>query len=427
MDKVNRSSIWVSYIICTVFLAYQYMLRVLPNNLMPVLTEKFHVGASAYGQFSGVYYIGYTLMHIPVGIILDRFGPKWILPLCMILTGLGILPPLYAEHWPEIYGSHWIYSVIGRFMMGMGSSAAVLGMFKIIKIGFGDEKFTTMLGLSVTIGLLGACYGGQPVSYLFQIFSWESVLLVLALFGFVLAIITFLTTPAQKSVDTDAMTVLKDVIGVMTNVKILGLCLLGGLMVGPLEGFADVWGKVFLLKVYAFTDNESAFLPSLIFMGMCVGATLLSYIANVTRAYYEIIFFAALLMGLAFILLLTGQMNFYVLVFLFFGIGVLCAYQILLIYKATTYASGHMISLTSACANMIIMIFGYFFHTVIGKLMESFWDGEVVDGTPVYQADDFIASLSVIPLCLLIAACFLFYIMLRHRKKARYELKMAEA
>ncbi|MBP9694444.1 MAG: hypothetical protein KBE16_07040, partial [Alphaproteobacteria bacterium] len=133
------------------------------------------------------------------------------------------------------------------------------------------------------------------------------------------------------------------------------------------------------------------------------------------------------LMGLAFILLLTGQMTFSVLVVLFFGIGVLCAYQILLIYKATTYASGHMISLTSACANMIIMIFGYFFHTVIGKLMEYFWDGEVVAGTPVYQPDDFIASLSVIPLCLMIAACFLFYIMLRHRKKARYELKMAEA
>ena len=51
--------------------------------------EQFGVGAATFGQFSGVYYIGYSLMHLPVGIMLDRYGPRKIMTACILLTVAG--------------------------------------------------------------------------------------------------------------------------------------------------------------------------------------------------------------------------------------------------------------------------------------------------------------------------------------------------
>src|SRR5260221_13826108 len=78
-----------------------------------------------------------------------------------------------------------------------------------------------------------------------------------------------------------------------------------------------------------------------------------------------------------------------------------CAYQILAIYKASTYVSENTAGLTTAIANMVIMSFGYFFHSVIGVLITSY----SFLGDPV----SFSYGISIIPISLLIgAAGFLF-------------------
>jgi len=252
-------SIWLMWSLASFFYAYQYILRVLPNIMMTDILEKFQIDASLFGQYSGLYYIGYAGMHIPVGILLDKYGPKWVLPLCMILTVIGLLPLLYADH--------WIYPGIGRLLIGMGSSAAILGVFKIIRMSFPEDKFTFILGCSVTIGLLGAIYGGQPVNYLMHTFGSEKVLQIIILMGVVLSIATFFAIPAQATVHSQQGW-FASVKEVLTNYKILMICLFAGFMVGPLEGFADVWGKEYLKSVYKLDENVASSLPSLTFLGM---------------------------------------------------------------------------------------------------------------------------------------------------------------
>src|SRR5579872_726953 len=125
-QKRSNITIWLMWSLVSFFYAYQYILRVLPNIMMADILEKFHIDAAVFGQYAGLYYIGYAGMHIPIGLWLDKYGPKWILPLCMGLTVIGLLPLLFAEH--------WIYPSIGRLLIGMGSSAAILGVFKIVRM-----------------------------------------------------------------------------------------------------------------------------------------------------------------------------------------------------------------------------------------------------------------------------------------------------
>jgi MFS family permease len=409
-QKTSKFTIWLMWSLVSFFYAYQYILRVLPNIMMTDILARFQIDASLFGQYAGFYYIGYAGMHIPIGLWLDKYGPKWILPLCIGLTVIGLLPLLWAEH--------WIYPSIGRLLIGMGSSAAILGVFKIVRMFFAQDKFTVVLGFSVTIGLLGAIYGGKPVNFLMQNFGSTLVLQGIIVVGIVLAIATAWVIPAQPT-ENAPQGWMQSVKTVLTQPRVLLTCFLAGLMVGPLEGFADVWGLEYLKTVYKLDADFASSKPSLIFLGMCFGSPFLSWLASKTKSNVGFIILSGFVMGIAFLSLLTGHFPIGLLDVLFFVIGVFCAYQILAIFQASTYVDERLISLTTACANMIIMIFGYVFHTAIGQLMTYFWDGQTsATGVPIYDAQAFTYSLAIIPIGLLAGGIGFMAMALAQKRKA---------
>ncbi|WP_075883432.1 MFS transporter [Candidatus Protochlamydia sp. W-9] len=400
----SRLAAWVMWIVASIFYAYQYLLRVMPNIVIDDIMQQFQIGAATIGQFSGIYYIGYSLMHLPLGILLDRYGPRMIMSICILLTVIGLLPLIFA--------THWIYPIAGRALIGMGSSAAILGLFKIIRLSFSEEKFPRLLSISVMIGLLGAIYGGGPVGYLREIYGYHAIVQLFALIGIVLMGITYWMIPNVKSSrSTSMMSEIKDVI---FNKRVIWCCLFAGLMVGPLEGFADVWGRSFLKEVYQFDGTLAASLPSMIFIGMCFGAPILSLIAEKTGNYLTTIIGAGIIMTISFSSLLIWHLNTNWMGFNFIIVGICCAYQILAIYKASTYVSEQAAGLTTAVANMIIMIFGYTFHAIIGSIINVF------GGSNNEQA--LIYGIAVIPIGLTIGILGFVILFMSEQVKTEKEL-----
>lgn len=383
----SRAIAWTVWIIASVFYAYQYILRVMPNIIMGDIMQQFNIDAAAFGQFSGIYYIGYSLLHLPIGIMLDRYGPRKVMTACILLTVAGLMPLLFA--------GHWIYPIGGRFLIGLGSSAAILGVFKIIRMAFSELHFPRMLSLSVTIGLIGAIYGGGPVSYMHEIFGYQAIIQVFAAAGVALACATYwilpdVTTPSEGTV----MSNIKEVLG---NGRVIWSCIFAGMMVGPLEGFADVWGKAFLKQVYEFDGTLAASLPSMIFIGMCFGAPVLSFIAEKSGSFLATIIGSGLAMAVSFFLMLAWEMSPSVLSLSFVLVGVCCAYQILAIYKVSTYVREEVAGLATAVANMIIMVFGYAFHTIMGGVISA------MGGPSVSEA--LVFGVGVIPIALCLGTC----------------------
>ena len=149
-------------------------------------------------------------MHLPVGIMLDRFGPRKIMTGCILLTVVGLMPLIFADH--------WIYPIAGRFLIGLGSSAAILGVFKIIRMTFSEARFPRMLSLSVTIGLIGAIYGGGPVSFMREKLGYQTVCRVIRPWQeWHLAAITYWIVPNVKSALQS--TILSDIKEVLGNGK----------------------------------------------------------------------------------------------------------------------------------------------------------------------------------------------------------------
>jgi len=379
----SRMIAWFVWFTASIFYAYQYILRVMPNIMLDDIMNKFDIDATIYGQFSGVYYIGYTLLHLPIGIMLDRFGPRKVMSGCILLSVISLLPLIYADN--------FIYPIMGRILLGVGSAAAIMGTFKIIRMTFEEKHFTRMLSFSVTIGLLGAIYGGAPVSYMNEVLGYKMVIQIFASLGLLLSFVTYVLVPEIEP-EENRGSVLADIKLVFANKKVMALCIFAGFMVGPLEGFADVWASVFLKQVYGFDAIQAAYLPSLFFVGMCFGGPVLSFIAEKTKSYIGVIIGAGILMFVVFAMLVAKLLTVSTITIGFTLVGVACAYQILAIYKASTYVPDHVAGLTTAVSNMIIMSFGYFFHTIIGLIIDNFGGAQ--------SKEAFVFGVSIIPITL---------------------------
>ncbi len=397
----SRTVALMIWIIASVFYAYQYILRVMPNIMLDDIMQQFDISAATFGQFSGVYYIGYSLMHLPIGIMLDRYGPRKIMTASILLSVIGILPLIFTHH--------WIFPIAGRLLLGMGSSAAILGVFKIIRMTFSEKNFPRMLSLSVTIGLIGAIYGGGPVSYMRETFGYHAVVQIFAVAGIALAALTYWILPNLESTPNE--TIAAEVKEVLFNKNVIWTCICAGLMVGPLEGFADVWGTAFLKQIYGFDTTMAAGLTSIIFIGMCFGAPVLSLLAEKIGGYLATIIMAGATMVVCFSFLLTGELTSSLITVAFAFVGVCCAYQILAIYKASTFVRIEVAGLATAVANMIIMIFGYGFHTVIGSVVNT------LGGPNTSKA--LLYGVAVIPIALTIGTIgFIFLAISESRRKS---------
>ena len=393
----------------SMFYAYQYVVRVIPNITAAHLMTKFQIDADIFTQYSGIYYLLYPLAHIPIGIILDRYSSHKVIPICIILCVAGILPLILSDSL-EI-------AKLGRALSGIGSVAAFLGACKVIRIHFDKEKFTRMVGLTTTIGFLGAVYGGFPVSTMFKYFGWDNTLLTLSAIGIILAILCYLTIPAEESnsVNTDYK---KHLMSTLLNKKIIIVSLLAGLMTGAIDGFADVWSVEFLHTVHGMGKQSAAFTTSLIFLAMAMGLSIIGIIAEKTGLYYQLVIVCGLLMMIAYAILLTMKIPLWSINLLYITIGLASAFQLLTLCKAITYAPENASGLAVAVANMIVMFFGYLFHRSTGKLMTYFWDGTKSDaGVPLYTIDGYINSMKVFPIAVAISIIG-FIILIYNEKKS---------
>ena len=105
----------------------------------------------------------------------------------------------------------------------------------------------------------------------------------------------------------------------------------------------------------------------------------------------------------SFLLLFTQVGGLYIALPTLLVIGFASGYQVITIYKAISYVNNNLVGLATAVSNMIVMVFGYFFHTGIAKIIDLCWNGTIIQGNPVYGTELLIKAISIIPVCLRLA------------------------
>jgi hypothetical protein len=253
-----------------------------------------------------------------------------------------------------------------------------------------------MLGIMVSLGLITAVYASTPMSGIITSIGMNSTISILLYAGIILAILTYFLLPESVS-EVSHSNIWADIKAIICNYKLLFTSIFAGLMVGPLEGFADAWGSAFMISVYGLEKTMADSITLSVFLGMCAGCLILPYIADKTRWYFGVTIFSGIVMILCFIYILSGDATVDSLYYTCVITGIFCAYQVVIIARIATFVSEERSGMAAAVANMIIMTFGWIFHNSIGMTLDKLWDGTMVNGIKSYSAEAFIASISIIP------------------------------
>jgi MFS family permease len=381
---------YVMWLFPLLFFAYQFILRLWPGLMMQSIMEQFTIDASHFGILAAFYYYGYAGMQVPVGILLDRYNPRYVIFAFAITCGLATLAFTYTDN--------FYIAVLCRFLVGAGSAVGFLGVSKVVSEWFPKDQYARMIGLSFTFGLMGAIFGGKPVSLLIEAYSWQTVAVTLAAISMVIGFGAYLALRSPRKEQTQPSQTFK-----MANLKSLlsswVIWLLAAsnlLMVGSLEGFADVWGVQYLMTAYDLNKGDAAELVSFVFFGMLVGGPLLA-LASKKFGNYPVIAACGLGMAMAFVLLLAGgSHNWWLLASLFFSVGVMCCYQVIVFAAGAELVAPQQLGVTIAFLNCINMLGGSFFHTIIGRVMDLFWSGTMgADGLRQYDLEAYSYALSI--------------------------------
>jgi len=428
---------WIMWGVTTLFFAYQFIMRLAPGLIMPELMQKFNVNATSYGLFAALYYFAYAGMQIPIALLLDRFGPRLVVSISVLACSLGTLLLVYTEHWE--------LALLSRFLIGAGSAAGFLGSSKVLSSWFSEKLYTKMVGLTFTFGLLGAVYGGKPMGSLIAQFGWTAALTLVGLVGLGLSLLVVLlvknpsvlntkvsnpnvsnldisnarvlntnlsnakVSTSNKSSDKNS-SILNNLKTIVCNKHLLLIALANFLMVGALEGFADVWGVPYLSTTHGMLKENAAQVVSTLFVGMLFGGPILAYFADKLRSNYWVAATAGLGMGLIFLVLLSLNTHLevstlYVLLFL---TGILCCYQVLVFAIGVSLVPKHLTSLTVAFLNCINMLGGSFFHNLIGYCMDFFWNGTMENGVRIYDGYAYTYALSSIAVTAVLGGVLIF-------------------
>ncbi|MBI2792560.1 MAG: MFS transporter [Gammaproteobacteria bacterium] len=167
--------------LAAIFYFYELMLLVSPSVMLDELTETFSTSSEQLGSLAAFYYYAYASMQIPVGLLMDRFGPRILLTLASLFCALGCV----------IFGLAQTLAVaeIGRFVMGVGGSFAVVGCLKLASLWFPVNRFALLTGIMVAVGMMGGVFGQAPVAKLVMHVGWRHAAMYGALIGAILSVI----------------------------------------------------------------------------------------------------------------------------------------------------------------------------------------------------------------------------------------------
>lgn len=397
------------------FFAFQFILRLWPGLMMSELMQQFSTDAAGFGLIAAFYYYGYAAMQVPTAILLDKYGAKKIIFLFSLFCGVGAF--IFTT-------SHNFYlALFSRLLIGAGSAVGILGVSKVVSDWFNKENYAKMIGFSFSIGLIGAVYGGKPLSKWLSTYGGYQVGLALGVAVSILGLCCFiiLRKPPKISELQESIT-LSSFIHILSSPVIWAVAMANLLMVGALEGFADVWGVPYFMTSYDFTKPDAAFLASLVFVGMICGGPVLAWIGKKFGNFFTICL-CGLGLALSFVLLLTQSISSeFSISLVMFIVGVLCSYQVLIFAVGASIVSPAYAGVTVAFLNCINMFGGSFFHTVIGKVMSIY----ATDASLNFTVTAFQHALSVIPICALLGTLLIYFVKVKTDTKASASLLLAQ-
>ncbi|HJQ56537.1 MAG TPA: MFS transporter [Vineibacter sp.] len=372
-----------------VFFFYAWVLRVAPSVMIEELMRDFAVGAAAIGNLSAFYFYGYAGMQIPVGLLIDRFGPRRLMTIAAACCAGGCV--LFALA-PSLAGLS-----LGRLLIGATAAFSLVSAMTVAGQWFPPARFALLSGLAMMLGMAGGVFGQAPLRLLVERVGWQPASLVLASGGVLLALAAFATVRDHARGAGDGRQLLAGMLQVMRNRQTWLIAITGLGTAGPLLGFAGLWGVPFLATTQGLDRVTAAGVTSMMFIGWGVGAPIMGWLSD-RIGRRKLPFVAGLILCAAATAMLAWVpgLPVWAMTALCFLCGLGGSGQILGFAAVRELNPPALAGTALGVVNCLMTAAGALYQPLLGWLLDLAWTGDMAGGARVYTAAAYSTAFSAL-------------------------------
>ena len=243
----------------TVFFVFAFgyflscLLRAITATLSPVLTLEFDLMAADLGLLAGGYFLGFACMQIPIGFLLDKFGPKKIVSSFLLIAFIGTVSFALAQSFSGLLAS--------RILIGVGVSACLMAPLTGYRIWFAEHQQQRANSWMLMIASLGFLSSTLPVQLLLPTLGWRWMfggIAALILISIVLMLAFIPKWDHQKDESLDSSSRLGSFADVWKNKFFISVIPMGLLNYGGLMAIQTLWAGPWMTRVAGYSPLESA-------------------------------------------------------------------------------------------------------------------------------------------------------------------------
>ena len=168
-DRAHGHALWriMGGVLLPFALAHcvSYLYRNVNTVIYPDLVRDVGLDANGLGLLTGVYMATFALAQLPVGMALDRWGPRRVQLPMLCLSALGGLLFAMADTFTGL--------LLARGLIGLGVSASLMAALKASSLWVPAERQPLSASLLMAVGSLGAMASTAPMQFAVDLVGWR--------------------------------------------------------------------------------------------------------------------------------------------------------------------------------------------------------------------------------------------------------------
>ncbi len=249
INKVNKSIL----IFCVFAFGFfiSNLLRSITATLTPVLTLEFNLTAGNLGLLAGGYFLGFSLMQIPAGFLLDKYGPKKVVAYLLLIALISTISFAFAKTFTGL--------LISRFFIGVGVAACLMGPLTGYRVWFEEKYQQRANSWMLMVASFGFVISTLPVQILLPVIGWRSIFLLIAILILFSIILIVLFIPSWQNHNDSKVTIKSGQLSdVWKNRFFISLMPLAFFNYGGVQAMQTLWAGPWMLNVAGYTPLHSA-------------------------------------------------------------------------------------------------------------------------------------------------------------------------
>jgi MFS family permease len=235
--------------------------------IAPNLAQELALSPADIGLLSSMFFLVFAAVQIPLGMALDRFGPRICLALGAAITVLGCIAFAAAASPAAL--------IAARALLGLGTSAALVGALAVYARRFPAHRFATLTGLQVGVGTVGALVATAPLGFSAATIGWSQSFILVGAFTFVVGVLIVIVLKKEAGPGGRAESLRESLAGIaeVLRTRSIGRLFAMSLVVYSTFGLiTGLWGGPYLAHVYGYGLEQRGSFLLVSVVGQIVGS-----------------------------------------------------------------------------------------------------------------------------------------------------------